>query len=281
MPFGASMKSTSQSGTASVEGSYANIWMDPQRGSNRTGRRVFRILPDISSSTGVLVMPEEAAFAEYWITVKAQGKDRKQRVMIAPDRRYNNPVFNRLFAHLPKEEREIAKLRFAINVLDKTKTIAVDVSKNNGSKETVYAYPNEKNEYYTADGAKLAGVPAPLNQVRILEGSNGREGGKHMMQGLIDLIGVTHPTDEDRVMSLYEFDIALRIAGEGTNTRRVFSVGGDFNPIPEKYITLPRFNLQEWAKPWDDGALEALLNGEDLYEVVQSYNITLTPKLVG
>ena len=102
-----------------------------------------------------------------------------------------------------------------------------------------------------------------------------------MMQGLIDLIGVTHPSDEDRTMVLYEFDIALKISGEGTMTRRVFSVGGDFNPIPDKYLTLPRFNLKEWSKPWDDGALEALLNGEDLYEVVQSYNITLTPKLIG
>lgn len=281
MAFGDSMKNTRGAGTGSTE-DFINPWIDPLRGIYRTGRRVFRILPHTTPAG--MVMQDEVPFAEYWIPVMKQGQQRQQRVMVDPYKPFSNPIWERLYHDLPREvngkpnrDRVLAKQRFALNVLDKTKVIKLPNNK--------FAYPSENGQYYTevnGTTTKLDGTPSPLLQVRILEGSNGKPGGKHMLQGLNDLVGsVTAPDNEDRVLQLYEFDIALRVTGEGTDTRRTFQVAGDFRPLAEEYINLPRYDLKSWVKPWPHSVINALLDGEDFDEVMKDSGIVLFPQLEG
>lgn len=284
MAFGDSMNKIGNGGTGDGEKKvYVNQWLDPQRGANRTGRRVFRILPMVSED-GSLSMPDEARFAEFWIPVMQGGRQRQQRVMVDAGNPFKNPVWERLYAELPKEvngkanpDRKLPKQRFALNVLDKTKVIALP----NGQ----FAYPSEDGKYYTTqDGStvKVDGTPTPLMQVRIIEGSAGKAGGKHMLQALADLIGsVTAPDDDDKVLQLFEFDIVLKVSGTGTDTRRSFNIGSDYKPLTADQLALPRYDLVTWAKPWPDSILNALLDGEDFDEVMKDAGILLFPKLEG
>lgn len=281
MAFGDSMSKNTGMGGDGEKKVYVNQWLDPQRGANRTGRRVFRILPLVGED-GTLSMPDEVRFAEFWIPIVQGGRQRQQRVMVDAGNPFKNPVWERLYADLPKEvngkpnpDRKLPKQRFALNVLDKTKVIALP----NGQ----FAYPSEDGKYYMSqDGGtvKVEGVPSALMQVRIIEGSAGKAGGKHMLQALADLIGsVTAPDDDDKILSLYEFDIALKVSGTGTDTRRSFNIGSDYKPLNTEQLALPRYDLATWAKPWPENVLNALLDGEDFDEVMQDAGILLFPKL--
>jgi hypothetical protein len=279
MPFGDSMQR--QAENSGEVRTYISQWLDPQRGANRTGRRVFRILP-IVGEDGTLVMPDEVRFAEFWIPVMQNAKVRQQRVMVNPDNPFKNPVWERLYADMPKEkagkpnpDRKLPRQKFALNVLDMTKVIELP------SKQ--FAYPSDDSKYYTVEDGKkvkLDGTPTVLNQVRILEGSAGKAGGKHMLQMLADLSGsVSDPNDEERILELYEFDIVLKISGEGTDTRRSFNLGGNFKALSGEQLAMPRYDLTSWAAPWPNDVLNALLDGEDFDSVMEGANITLFPKL--
>jgi len=282
MAFGDSMKmAANASATANSTDSFMNIWTDPQRGVYRTGRRVFRILPVYAN--GKLVVPNEVSFAEYWIPIMRKGVQKQQRVMVDFGNRFRNPIWERLYEAMPKEvngkpnrNRKLANQRFAMNVLDKTKVIKLPDGR--------YAYPSENGQYYVDSNgvaSKLEGTPTQLNQVRILEGSTGKPGGKHMLRGLGDLVGsVTHPEDDERVLQLYEFDIVLKVSGEGTDTMRSFNLGGNVQSLTEEYINLPRFDLESWVKPWPHSIINALLDGEDFDEVMQGSGIVLIPQII-
>jgi hypothetical protein len=227
-------------------------------------------------------MPDETRFAEFWITVMADGRQRQQRVMVNSQNPFKNPVWERLYSDMPKEkngkpnpDRKLPKQRFALNVVDLTKVIELPNKQ--------FSYPSEDGKYYVMqDGkpVKVDGTPTPLTQVRVLEGSAGAAGGKHMLQGLADLVGsVSDPNDEEKILQLYEFDIALKVSGEGTDTRRSWTLGGNFKPIPAEFLTLPRYDLETWTKPWSDDVLNRLLDGEDFNEVMETAGITLFPRL--
>jgi hypothetical protein len=293
MAFGSSMKETS-TGTPDGEKPrrFESQWIDPQRGDNRTGRRVFRMLPVVED--GVMVPGEddrgvtasEVRFAEFWIPVIDGDRTRQQRVMVDwryPEM-YHNPVWARLYADMPKEkngkpnpDRKLPKQRFAINVWDRTKVLF------GPSGEIVY--PNEKDKYFlTIDGKRveITGTPTPLNKVRVFESSAGKEGGKHVLQQLMNYVGaISHPTDEDEVkLHLHEFDLAVKITGEGTDTVRTIQPGNNFTPITEEMYLAPRYNLEDWAKPWPHDALDALLDSEDFSEVMERFpEIVLFPML--
>lgn len=284
MAFGQSMVQATNASSTSADNAkdYVNIWMDPQRGVYRQGRRVFRILPIMKN--GKMEVPTEVSFAEYWIPVMQGGKQRQQRVMVDFTNRFRNPIWERLYEHLPKEingrpneNRKLAKQRFALNIFDKTKVIKLP--------DGTYAYPNADGKYVMSTGdnqtTPVQGTPEALMQVRILEGSTGKVGGKHMLRSLSDLVGsVTHPEDDSRTLHLYEFDIALKVSGEGTATVRSFMLGGSIAPLTDEQLALPRFNLEEWTRPWPHNIINALLDGEDFDEVMKGSGIVLTPRII-
>jgi hypothetical protein len=278
MAFGDSMKAVSSSNGSGEGKTFINQWIDPQRGANRTGRRVFRILPVDGN------MPDETRWAEFWVPVMQGGNQRQQRVMVDASNPFNNPVWKRLYADLPKEvngkpnqARKLPKQRFALNVLDMTKVITLP--------DGTFAYPSEDNKYYMLkDGntVKVDGVPTVLNQVRILEGSSGKAGGKHMLQQLADLVGsVSHPDNDDQILQLTEFDIALKVTGDGMDTRRSFMIAGNYKALTDEQLAMPRFDIAAWAKPWPDDVIDALLDGEDFTEVMENSGIVQFPALIG
>lgn len=293
MAFGSSMKAQTASASGSGEKkTFINQWLDPQRGLYRTGRRVFRILPMVDDE-GVMIPGEdgrgitsdEVRWAEFWIPVIDNGRQRQQRVIVDWKNPFNNPVWERLYADLPKEtpegkpnpKRVLPKQRFAINVLDRTKVLYGP----NGE----VLYPNEQDKYFILENnipKEVKGTPTVHNQVRILEGSTGKAGGKHMLQQLLDYVdSVSDPTDEsERKLYLHEFDLALKVTGENQDTRRSFQLASNFKPLTAEQLALPRYDIAAWATPWPNEALDALLDGEPFNEVIERYpNIVLYPSL--
>lgn len=290
MAFGSTMTAKP---TASGDGEkkvFEVQWIDPLRGLYREGSRRFRILPAVDANGHMLpgddnrgYVPDETRFAEYWIPVMQGGRQRQQRVMVDWQNPFKNPVWERLYADLPKEvngkpnpNRKLPKQRFALNVLDKTRVL-FDEQGN-------VVYPNPEGRYFIMKDDKkveLQGTPTPLMRVRVLEGSAGRAGGKHMLQQLADLVGVvTRPDDKYEVtLHLHEFDITIKVAGKDTDTRRSFHLGSDFKPLTAEQIALPRYDLDAWAKPWPNEVLDALLDGEDFDEVMKDAGIRLFPTL--
>jgi hypothetical protein len=277
MAFGQTLKEA-QKGN-STEGNTFNSPFLP----TKSGKRVFRVLP-IYDNEGNLIAPTETRWLEVWWEVNVETPFKKRRLMLNWLNPYENPIWEYIQATTePKSKDRSAKMpknKFALNVLDRTPVIVLE----NG--DVVYA--DETNKWTISANNKF--IPevkadikaAPLNQVRILEGSAGREGGKHLLQNLVTTSeNIDHPSGDGRLAQLYEVDLRLSTTGRDLDdTSRGFFITSNFKPLTKKELALPRYDLEAWTKPWPNDALQALLDGKNFDEVVEQHGIVLYPKLI-
>jgi hypothetical protein len=212
----------------------------------------------------------------HWFEVNVNGKKSGRPFVVAVLRDgewigwegnnfYANPI-NEYANTLPEDQQK--KLwpatRFFVNVLDRTPVIIVG---------GVVHYP-DKSEKYT-----VAGNPSPHNKVLVMEGSDGKDGGKHLRQSMEDvLIGARNYKTGERIKSIFDTDLRMIITGTGTDTKRPLSIGFDQDPLPEELMNIPLWDLEGWIKPWNYNALDELVSGADYNEVVKRYNVQLFPK---
>jgi len=244
------------------------------------GIRLLRVLPGVDEEGNILNEPDdEVVFRETWWTGLKGGVESKVRVFLD----WKNPFSDPLWAYVAKnyekgsQERRGFKTRFAINVIDKTPVMFTE--------EGQLIYPDEKNQFVRiANSSKvlpkpLVGEAKPLNKIRILEGSSGPEGGKHDLQSLFDL-GTSIEGPDGEPKKLHEVDIKLKTTGEGIKTNRSFFITANFQPISPVFLAMPRYDIASWVKPWPHDALNDLLEGRDLLEIFEEYNISTYPSLM-
>lgn len=277
MAFGNSMtKQAERKNTATdTDGQkYEHQWVDLHAGT-----RVVRLLP---SSDDARQPEEEVRWAEVWLELPAGGY---ARVMLDWQNPWNNPIWSFVQAQQKagveafqkgKEQyrRMMPKQRFGINVLDKT-PVVFDEDGN-------VIYPNEKGVMNTNARGKIVGIvpgePKPLNRVRILEGSAGQKDGKHLLQQFIDT-AENIEDNEGNQRGLAEVDIRVRTTGTGIDTKRSLFPLANFKPLTDEEMSLPRYDIAAWAKPWPNEMIERLMDGEDLAELVQEFGIVQFPQL--
>lgn len=276
------------------------------------GTRLFRLLPALDNDGQIILTPrlstvtgmpvtkkaatgktaslkdltvvgpepeEEVAFLAVWWTVLVDGQPTQRRLILDPERRWNNPLWKYVEKKFEKgtPERSAFKTLCAMNVYDMTPVVEFEGN---------IFYPDDKGDFRvqaTAGNGKLVtnaveGDSRPLNKIRILEISTGEMGGKHTFQQLADLANSVEDSD-GLIRRLPEFDLKLRTQGSGIKTTYSIRNTSNFKPLPNEVAQLPRYNLRQWLAPWPDAAIEALLNEEDFNEVVAEHNIVLFPSL--
>jgi hypothetical protein len=292
MAFGKTLKPAKKASVA-TDGEVKKFvwqWLD-----TRNGARKFHMLPELDEN-GKLVQVEaidavgkvikgkyvttpesEVQWLEAWWYVMVDGEKVRRRLILDVDDRWGNPLWKHIKANYEKgsEEWKSLKTRFGVNVLDMTPVVY--------DEEDRVVYPDVSNAYRMVAGKKplvngIKGEPEPLMQIRILEGSAGEEGGKHMLQQIKDLAGDIEDPDGNR-RELHEVTLLLKTTGEGIKTNRGVRPSGDFRPLPEEYMYLPRYDIAKWATPWPYEMIERLIEGEDFNELVEEYHIQLFPEL--
>jgi len=269
MAFGSKAIATAQE-AAKVEnsGSFISPFM-----STKAGVRFFQLLPEIGNNA----IPQEPVIAfHYWTKVMVGGKEANRRVFVA--HRYENPIRQKeIDSGVAEKDAKGAGVRFFLNVWDKTPVIKRD------GQSVVYA--DAKNEYFGyTDGAitKLDGkLKEPNNAVMILEGSAGKENGKHMFGKLASLDGDVWDAEEKETLPMHMFGLRLKVTGVGTDTDYTFTTTNDRGlalPVDE-LATLARYDFSGFAVAWPNEALEEIVNGSDFNEVVKQFNIKTFPTL--
>lgn len=233
---------------------------------HKQGMRIFRIRGDA------------VQVKRHWFEVNVNGKRSGRPFIVAvfKDGEWQgwngiNPYINPINAYAQTLSEEAQKklwmaTRFYINVLDRTPVIIQD---------GVVHYPDKAEKY------DVRGNPEPHNKVLVMEGSDGKDDGKHLRQGIEDaLVGARNYKTGERIESLNDTDLRMMIIGSGTDTKRPVSLGFDQEPLPEELMNIPLWDIQSWAVPWNYDALEELVNGADYNDVVKRYNVQLFPKRV-
>jgi hypothetical protein len=280
-----------------------------------SGRRTFRILPLVqdgqvvltprlsptsgqplregNKKTGAILTAQEpeaeVAFAFAWWEVMKGGEKKPARFIFAYDD-YMNPLRKFIWENFGKDSKEAKttfKTAFAINVYDKSPVFIAPDGKiwyqSESGKFDLLAY-GDKGRVIT-DKDQLPEVPSdyepqPLNRVRILEGSYGKPGGKHLFQQLI--INATEVEDNDGMLRrLPEFTLRLSTTtgASYTDTSRMIRNLTDFSPVSDEIALLPRYDLKSWLTPWPEAAVESLIDGEDFNDVVEEYKLQMFPQL--
>lgn len=224
--------------------------------NTRSGNRKFRLFPDES----------ETMFVFAWWPCQVKGETKNVRMFMDYEKRWTNPMWTFLADKYPpkSQQRRAQKVGFAINVYDMTSVITTDSG--------VVIYPDERGRYIDKDTKKeVAGTPAPLNRVRILEGTAGDLPGKHLYAKLVSACtGIVDPDDNPK--KPHEVDLILKTTGTTMdNTERAFSTGSSFKPLSPEVLALPRWDIKRWVTPWPDEAITALINGVDFVEVVKEF----------
>jgi len=268
---------------------------------NKSGPRTFRLLPDVQSD-GTLMTEFDPTLdrtvatitvhriAEAWVKAMVDGQQVDRKVLLDPFDPWGNPVWKLVSKTTEKgsKERRMAQPKqvFHVNVFDLSPVLFQE--------DGTYLYPNEKNVFcVTANNKLVAPVTSrvkakPLNQVRILTGSAGDPGGKHLLSQFANLEG-TVTDSEGMLLALYELNLIMKTTGEGEKTQRTLQPTAFFNPIEqmvntdgESILTIPRYDLATWTnngKGWDYDAIERILAGEDFNEIVEEYDLKLFPEL--
>lgn len=247
------------------------------------GSRKIRLLPAIEDGKivtdeyGKQVTATESRFLEVWMDVMVGGQALPRRIILDWRKQFDNPYWNLVAQPTEKgsPQRKAQKHKFAINVIDLTPVL----TDANGR----FVYPNETGQYIVSATGKLTdeveGKPQPLRKVRILEQSAGDAGGRHFLQQLIDAVsGLEDGDGEPR--QPHEVDLLIKVAGVDVDTRRSLRVTANFNALPDELIFAPRYDLENWTRPWPDEAVTALINMADFNQVVDQFNIPLFPELL-
>lgn len=320
MAFGAKAKEMDQKKARSADsGDGEQKVFDSQWMPTGSGTRLFYVLPSLGADGKVelterkspngkpvkrngavlygLEPAEETVFAFAWWPVMVNGEQKNRRLMFNPDKRYDNPLWEFIDKKFPKaagkdakqpRERSAIKLAFAMNVLDTT-----PVMRN--AKGQVF-YPAESGDYtllafmnngkvitdkeQLPDGYDDEENGQPLNAIRILEGSYGKSGGKHLFQDLADMVGTIENTD-GILLRLPEVQLRMRTTGKELDTKRTIRATANFKLPDESYFYLPRYNLAAWTAPWPDEAIERLIAGDEYSEIVEEYELVTFPALDG
>jgi hypothetical protein len=191
---------------------------------------------------------------------------------------WENPITDFLDGlGLEEEERKgmYAKESFYVNVLDRT-MIKVDG-------DTI-VYPDTKNQF----PANLKSIVAkPANAIRILEGSSGKcrddDGeivGKSMYSNLLRVVegGEVDP-DTGNILTPDQYDIRMVVSGKGIDTNRALSITANRDVIDFSQYQV--YDLESWLRPLPFEAQDALLNGAEWKDVIEEYNVTMYPSLIG
>lgn len=280
-----------------------------------SGTRLFRILPEIENGEvaltprlspngkplregnkkdgAILIAPEpesEVSFLAAWWQVMVDGVKKPRRLIFDIDRRWNNPLWNYIDKHWPQpkgtkndaKERQVFKTLFAINVYDMSLVKRTETGLWYESQARVFnLQAGSANGKLIEDKDKVPPVTLeaePLNAVRILEGSYGKPGGKHLFQQLADQ-AIDNEDSDGLIRRLPEFDLKLRVTGVEKDTRRTITATSNFKPLDPSVALMPRYDLTTWLTPWPDEMIERLLADEDFNELVEQYGISLFPSI--
>ncbi len=282
-----------------------------------SGTRLFRVLPEMNNGeivltprlsangkeiregnkkTGAVLKgpepAEEVVFLYAWWDVMVDGKMTGRRLMLdatADNARFNNPLWKHIQANYEKGDpaRKAIKLAFAMNVFDMSPVMRNDKGQLFYQAEdgtwSLLAYMN--NGKLITDKEVLPAnykddeFASPLNAIRILEGSYGERGGKHLFQDFFDLESSVEDSD-GLIRRLPEFDLRLTTTGTGLKTNRSIRNKNNFKPLDPSVYALPTYDLATWSKGWPDEAIERLIDGEDYNTIVEEYKLVTFPTLV-
>lgn len=319
MAFGAKSKEYGEKKTTTTTDTGDQKTFESQWMPTGSGTRLFYVLPSIGADGKVerterkssnnkpvkrdgkvltgLEPAEEVVFAAAWWPVMVNGELRPRRIMIDPDQRYNNPLWEFIDKKWPKvagkdakqpRERSAIKLLFALNVYDVS--LVMRNSKDqifylaqDGTYSLLAMGNNGKvitDREVLPEGYDDEEAGKPLDKVRILEGSYGKPGGKHLFQDFIDLVGTIENTD-GIVLRIPEVLLRMRTTGVELSTNRSIRATANFNLPPEDVFYLPRYDLASWTKPWPNEVIERLIAGDDYNDLVTEYELAKFPKLEG
>jgi hypothetical protein len=264
-------------------------WLNTQE-----GRRFFRLMPALNEDGSLVQEPvldpvgkptkkkttvpeQEVRWLEAWWPVMVDGQEQKRRLFLNPANRWKNPLWLYIAEHFEKKspERSLLKDRFGVNVLDMTPVLFDEQGRA--------VYPDIDGKYVILAHGKrlekpLEGTPEPHNKLRILEGSAGDAGGKHLLQDIMNNADML--TDPDgNPKQLHEVTIIMTTRGTGIKTTRSTRASSDFAPWKGEFTMLPRYDIATWVKPWSDEMITRLIEGEDFNQLVQEYKIPTFPKL--
>lgn len=277
MPFGAKTTTNSYNTENSTNGvSGKDIFFPSASGPNGSAMAYpFRVLPDLPDRE------ENGVVAKEWRgNVNVNGQQVFRSCIVPNDNPWD------------EENRNI-----------KAEIDALDVS--DSEKEELLKAKNLqwcKNIFFTNVLNRTTGT------VQILKGSwekhvwdeelerwvpvNKRFGGRTIYARFMDFvqtgIKIADPKNPRKAITLKDptqFDIEFVCKGSGQfnktyEFRGMFYSADDAN-LPELY-TLPRYDIEEWAKDkgvWPVEALQELKAGGDYYKLVEKYNIALYPSL--
>lgn len=289
MAFGQTLikPQTANKTTADGEPAQQFTWQwIPVNGGNATdnepkgGNRRIRLLPELDNE-GNLVKPMEAAtetrFLEVWLPVTSEGQQKRGRIILDWRKPWSNPYWELVAKPTEKgsQARTAMRQKFALNVLDRTPVYF--------TAEGVAVYPDENGAYRLNPQGKIIqftpdGKPTPLNQVRILEQTTGDPGGKHFFQLIVDAIAGLEDGDGN-TREPYEVDLQISVKGIDKMVRRGVRALSSFSKLDDVFVFAPRYNLEQWLRPWPDEAVIAVINGADFNEVVTTFGLTLYPEL--
>jgi hypothetical protein len=257
----------------------------------------------------ILLGPEPASetvfLAAWWQVTVGSGKGLR-RIMLDPNAggdpntaKFKNPLWEHIQANYPKGDRarNAIKTLFALNVYDMTPIMRNDTGQlfypaedgqwrllafgNNGK----LIDPNDKQiklpTHYKMDleDALDAGHAEPLNKIRILEGSYGKPGGKHLFAQFEQLANTVEDGD-GLIRRLGEFHLRLFTSGIEMETVRAIRNLNNFSSLPNEAHFGARYDLEKWTQPWSDEIVEELIEGRDYNEVVEEYHLEQFPQLI-
>lgn len=257
----------------------------------------------------ILLGPEpasETVFLAAWWEVRVGDGRGLRRIMLDPmaggdpnTAKFKNPLWQFISDNYAKgsRERNAIKTLFALNVYDMTPVMRNETGQlfypaedgqwrllafgNNGKLIDAKDKQIKLPVHYKMDleDALEAGHAEPLNKIRILEGSYGKPGGKHLFAQFEQLANTVEDAD-GITRRLGEFNLRLFTSGEGMDTVRAIRNLNNFNPLPNDVQFAARYDLDKWTRPWPDEAVQRLLDDEDYNEIVKEYELEQFPTFV-
>jgi len=249
-------------------------------GNKKNGKPLFGLVPD-----------SEFAFVYAWWKVMVDGQEKPRKFYFNLAARWNNPLLKHILDTYGKDSKEAKstfKTAFAVNVLDLSpvvKTAKGDLFYQSELKKfNLLAYGDkgrlvdskakdfDKDKLPTAEEIETA---APLNEIRILEGSYGKKGGRHLFQDFFTLEDLVEDATTGLTLRLPEFKMLLKCTGTTfEDTVRGITQTNDFKPLSPEVIAAPRYDVARMFAAWPDAAVQDLIDLRDWSEVVEDYGLS-------
>lgn len=195
---------------------------------------------------------------------------------------YTCPMNEWVNSHDEAAQKKLyAKIRFLVNVYDRTPVVIVDGVAYYPNKADKYFKPEEKgfSELKTTadpnDPKATIYTPEPHNKVMVIDQSGGAEGGKHFLQRLMTASENLMSMKTGKRIGIHESD--LRIVTKGTDIDTDRNVFAGFNQEPLTVTEM--YDLESFAVVWPYEAQNALLGGMDYATVIKEFEIPMFPEL--